>query len=323
MLTRRTLLKSFSAAALVAAVPTLRAQTRSAPTAPDGADAADPLAPDLLKNSLGIRRITPNLAMLLGAGGNIAVLDGPDGALIVDSGTPDNAANTTAALRTITRNPANLLINTHHHFDHAGGNPAVHALGYRIIAHKNAYDLLSRKHEIKFFNMAFEPTPESARPAVTFEQSLTLHANGDTITLTHIPLAHTNNDIIVHFEKAGVLHTGDLFSNGVFPFIDFEVGGSLEGMIAAEEKLLTLVDNSTRIIPGHGPLGSRTDLQAALDMLKRARDLIKPLVDAGKSADETVAAKPLVPLGGKYGHGFLNDDTFVKLVHATYTHKMK
>jgi glyoxylase-like metal-dependent hydrolase (beta-lactamase superfamily II) len=324
MLTRRAVLHSFAAAAVAATVfpRAARAQT-PAPTDIPGADTQDPLAAGLLRAKMGVRRLADNLFVLLGAGGNIALLDGPDGVVLVDAGLPDRAADVTTAVKAVAKSPGHLLINTHHHFDHAGGNAAVHALGCTIVAHKNARALLSKKTTIEFLKMDFDPAPEAARPAVTFDDALTLYANGETLALSHLPPAHTDNDVVIRFEKAGVLHTGDLFSNGAFPFIDASVGGSIDGMIAAEEKLLASVDDKMKIIPGHGPVGTKADLQAAIDMLKTARDKVKPLVDAGKSSDETVAAKPLAPLGGKFGKGFLTDDQFVALLHFNYTHARK
>lgn len=329
ILTRRTLLQSLSAAGLAALLPGARGQT-SAPALPFtertfNADPNDPLTPTLSKVHVGIRKLADNLYTLLGDGGSVSVFDGPDGAIVIDSGLPDRAKDVATALAAVAKYPPGTLINTHWHFDHTGGNAALRAAGYRILAHTNTRKHLSEKVTVEFLNMTAEPSPEPARPATTFDDRLTLHVNGDTLHLVHVPPAHTDSDIYVLFENAGVLQTGDIFFNGYYPFIDYSTGGSLDGMIGAEEKLVAALKDfkigNLKIVPGHGPVGTPADLQASLDMLKKTRDVLKPLIDAKKSLEEITAAKPLAVFNGKFSQGFLDDDTFVKLVYMCYTHK--
>ena len=320
-LDRRTLLKSVGSAAALAFASSLvprsaRAQTNFLDRI-IGGDEADPLTPALTKLRVGIRKVSDNLYVLLGAGGNIGLFDGPDGAVVIDSGTPDRAKDVAAAVKLVAKNPANTLINTHYHFDHTGGNEAVHALGCHTLAQEKTRKHLSEKTTIAFIQKSFDPSPAAALPTTTFADHLTFYANGETLHIVHVARAHTDSDAYILFEKANVLQTGDLFFNGMYPFVDTSNGGSFDGMIAAEERLLGLVDDQTKIIPGHGAVGTKADLQMELDMLKTVRDTMKPLI-AGKTMDEVVAAKPLAALDAKFGKGFLDTDTFTKLVYTCY-----
>jgi glyoxylase-like metal-dependent hydrolase (beta-lactamase superfamily II) len=321
-LDRRTMLKTLAAAATAALAARYATRFARADEPIPGADEKDPLAPQLASVKIGVRKLADNLCVLFGAGGNIGLLDGKDGLIVIDSGVPERAKDVAAAIGIVSKSPANLLINTHYHYDHVGGNEAVHARGFKIAAHANVRKRLAEGGTIDFFQRKEDPKPEAALPVVTFDDSMTVHANGETLTLTHQAPAHTDGDVFIRFEKAGVLHTGDLFFNGIYPFIDYSARGSLDGMIAAEEKLLTIVDDKTKIIPGHGPIAGKADLQREVDMLKKVRDQIKPLVDAKKTLEQVVAAKPLSVLEGKFSKGFLDDDTFTKLVYFCYTKSM-
>jgi glyoxylase-like metal-dependent hydrolase (beta-lactamase superfamily II) len=321
-LNRRTLLKSLGSAAALALTTSLLPRTAGAQAnfldRINGGDDTDPLTPALTKIHVGIRKVSDNLYVLLGAGGNIGLFDGPDGAIVIDSGTPDRAKDVAAAVKIVAKNPPNILINTHFHFDHTGGNEAVHALGCRIIAQEKNRKHLAEGTSIDFIHMKFPPSPEAALPILTFPDHLTLYANNDTLHLVHVARAHTDSDAYILFEKANVLQTGDLFFNGMYPFLDTSNGGSFDGMIAAAERLLKITDDQTKIIPGHGPVGTKADLQTALDMMNAARDTLKPLIASGKTMDDIVAAKPLASFDAKFGKGFLDTDTFTKLLYTCY-----
>ena len=282
-------------------------------------DANDPSAVDLAKVRVGIRKVAENLYVLLGAGGNIGLFDGPDGAVVIDSGYPDRAKDVAAAVKIVAKNPANLLINTHYHFDHTGANELLHDGGLRIVAQEKVRQRLSQKITNDFLQMTFEPKPEGARPAITFKDDMAFYVNGDTLRIGYIGVnAHTDGDTYVRFEKANVLQTGDLFFTGFYPFIDYAVGGSLDGMITAEQKLLGMVDDKTRIIPGHGAVSNKAGLQEELDMLRRVRDIMQPQCASGKTMDEVLAVKPLSILPEKFGKGFLDTETFTKLIYVGY-----
>jgi glyoxylase-like metal-dependent hydrolase (beta-lactamase superfamily II) len=163
----------------------------------------------------------------------------------------------------------------------------------------------------------FDPSPAQALPQQTFTSSYKLQANGETLALQHVAAAHTDSDIYVHFQRANVISMGDLFFNGMYPYIDPGTGGKITGMIAAADKILSLADNSTRIVAGHGPLGNKGDLTKSRDMLITTRDRVQKLKSAGKSAQEAVAEKPFADLDAVWGKGIINSDQFIQIVYLT------
>ena len=161
----------------------------------------------------------------------------------------------------------------------------------------------------------FDPSPAEALPQQTFAASYKLQANGETLALQHFVPAHTDTDIYVHFQKANVIQMGDVFFNGMYPYIDPGTGGTITGNIAAADKILSLADNDTKIVPGHGPLGNKADLTKFRDLLVTARDRVQKLKSAGKSAQEAVAEKPFADLDPVWGKGIINADQFVQVVY--------
>src|SRR5262249_19292988 len=184
------------------------------------------------------------------------------------------------------------VLNTHWHGDHSGGNENLGGEGSLIVAHENVRRRMSSEQVNSFFQRTTPPSPEKALPVVTYTDSVTPHLNRYEIRCTHRPPAHTDGDSVVHLVKANVLHAGDLFFNGLYPFIDVESGGSFDGMVGAADRMLAMADDDTQIIPGHGPMGKKADLKAFRDMLAGVRDKMKPLVAAGKTLAEVQAAKP-------------------------------
>jgi len=175
---------------------------------------------------------------------------------------------------------------------------------------------LKVEKSIKLFNMHKPPSPKEALPVVTFQSEMNLHLNGDDIHLVHVANAHTDGDAIVHFTKANVIHAGDTFFNGFYPFIDVDSGGGIAGMIAACDTVITIANDQTKIMPGHGPLASKADLVAFRDMLVVAEKNIQALITAGKSEAEVIAAKPLAELDKEWGDGFIPTDVWVKIVYS-------
>lgn len=272
--------------------------------------------PDVEKMDLVTEKVAEGLYMLKGAGGNIGVSVGEDAVFLVDDQYAPVTPRVKAAVAALTDKPVKFVLNTHWHGDHTGGNENLGSGGTLIVAHDNVRKRMSTEQFVAFFNEKVPPAPKVALPVVTFNDAATFHLNGEEIHAFHVAPAHTDGDAAVHFRKANVVHTGDLFFNGMYPFIDVDSGGSVAGMIAAADKLMTLVKEDTKIIPGHGPLGTRADYKAFRDMLAAVRGRVKPLVDAGRSLEQVVAAKPTAAHDAQWGGGFLKPEQFVGLVYA-------
>ncbi len=252
-----------------------------------------------------ISAVADGIHVIMGRGGNIGVSVGEDGVFMID----DQFAPATQAIldqiKTVTDQPVRFLVNTHFHRDHTGGNENLGKAGVLIFAHDNVRTRL----------LAGD-APKAALPVVTFNDATTFHMNGQTVLVFHTANAHTDGDAMIHFQEADVIHMGDTFFNGFYPFIDSRSGGSVEGMFATIDTVLALADDDTVIIPGHGPVGTRADLIVYRDMLIKARDGIMPLIADGKSLEDIVAAKPLADLDGDWGGGFLNPERFLRVMHA-------
>ena len=264
-------------------------------------------------------KLRDGLHLISGPGGNIAVSVGVDGVLLVDSGVPGRTDAIKAAVAGLTPKPVKTLVNTHWHFDHAGGNESFGKSGVAIVAHDNTRARLSAEQAVAIAGSVtkFPPAPEAARPGVTFADALTLHHNGDEVRVRHVPPAHTDTDCWVLFRRANVLHLGDLYFAGTYPFIDSSTGGTLDGMVGAVDAALKVTDADTKVVPGHGPVGGAADLRRYLELLTDVRELFRPLVAAGKSLQEVVAAKPTRKLDPVYGGGFLTGDLFAEVVYRS------
>jgi glyoxylase-like metal-dependent hydrolase (beta-lactamase superfamily II) len=263
------------------------------------------------------QKLGDTLTLLSGPGGNVVALNGADGKVIVDTFVLPAWAKLKETLDSLSAAPLKFVINTHWHFDHTDNNAALHATGATVLAHENTKKRMSEAHDLQPLGLHFSPSPADALPQQTFRKSYKLQANDESLTVAHIPPAHTDTDVYVHYEKANVLHVGDVFFNGMYPFIDGSTGGSINGMIAGCSHLLALADKNSRIVPGHGPLGNKADLAKFRDMLSTARDRVKKLKSAGKSAQEAVAAKPFADLEPDWGKGLFNGDVFVQIVYLT------
>jgi len=259
--------------------------------------------------------LTDSLTLLSGPGGNVVVLNGADGKLIGDTFVQPAWPGLKSALDTIGKAPLKTAVDTHWHFDHSDNNANVRAAGATLVAHVNTKKRMSETHTLAVLNLTFPPSPANALPQQTFQQSHKITMNGETVSLVHVPPAHTDSDIYLHFEKANVIQTGDIFFNGMFPYIDDGTGGSVSGMIAGATKLLAVADNNTKIVPGHGPLGNKADLMKFRDMLTTVRDRLQKMKSASKTMDEAVAAKPLDDLDPVWGKGLFNSDTFIQIAY--------
>jgi cyclase len=263
---------------------------------------------------IATRQLTDTLVLLSGPGGNVAVLRGTDGLVVVDTFVQPAWPALRKVLDGIGGSPR-AAINTHWHYDHADNNAGLRAAGAAVLAHTNTAKRLSERHEI--LGMRIDPAPEAGRPTQTFTSSHRLEANGENIELGAFAPAHTDTDIYVRFPTANVLHLGDTYFNGGYPFIDTVTGGRIGGMITAADRAISLADSSTRIIPGHGPLGDLKTLTTYRDMLVLVRDRVQQLKTAGRTLEEVLAAKPTTDLDPTWGKGFLTPDMFVTLVYNT------
>ena len=260
--------------------------------------------------------VSDGIYMLMGEGGNIGVSIGEDGTFAIDDQYEQMSAKITAAIKALSGESPKFLFNTHWHGDHAGGNEHFGKQGAIIVAHENVRESLKVEKSIKLFNMHKPPSPKEALPVVTFQREMSLHLNGDDIRMVHVANAHTDGDAIVHFTQANVIHAGDTFFNGFYPFIDVDSGGGIAGMIVACDTVLALANDKTKIMPGHGPLASKADLVAFRDMLVVAEKNIQALIAAGKSEADVIAAKPLAELDKEWGDGFIPTDMWVKIVYS-------
>ncbi len=261
-------------------------------------------------------RLTDRLAMLSGAGGNVIVFHGPDGKIVVDGFVKPAWPKLKAALDAIDGgSPTKSIIDTHWHFDHADNNGNFRLAGAGVIAHENTKTRLMQPHDL--LGMHFDPVRSGELPTQTFASGLTLNYNGEQVRLTHVAPAHTDTDIFVFFPKANVLHMGDVFFNGRYPFIDASTGGHIDGMIAGVRAAGEFVTAQTKIVPGHGPLGTRASLDDYVHMLARIRDNVKALKAAGKSLADVQAAKPSSEFDPAWGTGGMGPDDFVALVYNT------
>jgi len=263
-------------------------------------------------------KITDQVYMLEGSGGNIALFDGPDGLLMVDDQFAPLSEKIKAAAKEISDQPITYLVNTHWHGDHTGGNENFGNEGALIIAHENVRLRKSTDQFNKAFNRTTPASPEIAWPKITFSEDMKLHFNGDDLLLLHVHNAHTDGDSFVYWPKNNVLHMGDCFFNERFPYIDLGSGGSVDGLIKAVEGALMIVDHKTVIIPGHGALANRMSLIKYYTMLKTMKSRVTEAIADGKTIDEIKVAG-LDKGYETYGSGFINSERILDIMWTDFT----
>ena len=278
------------------------------------------LAQDFSQVQIQTVHISNGVYMLIGAGGNIGVSVGDDGIFMIDDQYAPLSEKILSAVADIDDGEIKFLVNTHYHGDHTGGNEAMGEQGALIIAHENVRERMSTDQFRAIFNQTIPASSDASLPVVTFTDELTFHWNADTIRVIHVAPAHTDGDSILHFEEANIIHIGDNFFNGYYPFIDVGCVGYINRIISAGYQALSLADKDTRIIPGHGSLSDAKGLGVWLDMLKVARANMQNLIDQGLSEDQAIAAGATSEFDEIYGGGFMNPENFNRLLYQSLSH---
>ena len=252
--------------------------------------------------------------MLQGRGGNLAVMAGPDGILLVDDQYAPLTDKIVAAIREIDPGEIRFLVNTHWHFDHVGGNEALGGMGAVIVSHDNVRQRLSTDQYMPLIDRNIPALPAKALPVVTFNEQVTFHFNGEAVVAYHAANAHTDGDAIIHFPASNVIHMGDIYFNGTYPFIDRDSGGSVQGIIAAVQSALGLCHSETKVIPGHGPLANCADLESYGQFLADSADRVRALMEQGMTLEQVIDARPNAEFDERLGAGFIKPDQFVRFI---------
>ena len=260
---------------------------------------------DMKNPTISTERITDNVHVLFGNGGNILVSTGDDGVLLVDDQMPEAKNVILRAIRKLGGRSVDYIINTHWHFDHAEGNNVFGPSGAQIIAQENSRYMMLNPQPINLSFIVYpqQPYPLEAVPEITYKNSMNLHLNGDQIELYHFGHAHTTGDSAVYLRDSNVLHMGDVFNMTGPPFIDADNGGSIDGIIHFCEEILKVVNDETIVVPGHGPISTTGDIQTYIDMLIVVRDRIRSLIEEGKTLEEILASDPSKEWREKFGEG--------------------
>lgn len=295
---------------------TIEEQTKGITVAPGDEGVVPTMVRAAAEAEIEVHRLRRNVSVLEGSGGNIAVLTGKDGKLLIDAGFAVSRARIAAALDQLSADPMAQLINSHWHVDHTDGNAWLNSSGATITAHENTKKHLSTSTRVEDWDYTFPIAPPEALPTTVFKDAHRIRHNDTSIALEYYGPAHTDCDISVLFEEADVIHVADTWWNGFYPFIDYSTGGNIDGMIRATERNLSVVTDKTVIIPGHGPIANKAALTEYRDMLVAIRNNVAKLKKQGRSLQETIAAKPTAAFDAKWGQFLMTPALFTKLVYA-------
>ncbi len=273
---------------------------------------------DFSKVEISIEQVTENIYVLFGSGGNIGILAGEDGVIMIDDQYAPLSEKIEVAIQTISDHPVKYLLNTHWHGDHTGGNENFANKGATIIAHENVRERLSKDQNIKAFNRTVKAAPKVAWPVLTFSDKMSLHINGEDLLAIHVHNAHTDGDALMYFPNSNVIHMGDTYFNGRFPYIDLSSGGSVDGLVEAVNKALFLIDDGTKVIPGHGKLSNKKELTAYRDTIIKISTKVKEAVAAGKTIEEIKAANYTEGYE-EWGSGFISSERFIDILYTDYS----
>jgi glyoxylase-like metal-dependent hydrolase (beta-lactamase superfamily II) len=274
---------------------------------------------DFSKVEIKATKISGNVYMLEGSGGNIGVSVGPDGILIVDDQFAPLADKIRAALKTLGEGKLKFILNTHWHGDHTGGNAQL-GKDAPIIAHDNVRKRLSTEQRSEFFKQTTPASPKEALPVITFDQSLSIHFNGEEIRVIHFPHGHTDGDSVIFFTKSNVVHLGDDFFSGRFPFVDLESGGRVQGLTKNIEEIIPKIPAGAKLIPGHGAISGVEDLKAYLRMLVETTAFVQKQMAAKKSLDQ-IKKEGLPAEWKSWGEGFIKTDLWIEIVYRSLSQK--
>lgn len=259
--------------------------------------------------------VRKNIFAMIAEGGNLAVFIGEDGTFLIDDQFAPLTEKILEEIKKVGGETPKFLVNTHWHFDHTGGNENLGKAGTLIVAHDNVRKRLSVDNTITAFNKDVSASPKPALPVITFSADTSFHINDETVRALHLHNAHTDGDSIVHFKKANVIHAGDIWFNGFYPFIDVEHGGSVAGVIAAATTIINMADTHTVIIPGHGPVGGKKELIEYRDMLITVLASLRSYKKQGKTLEEVIEEKPTEALDTQWGGGFLKPNQWIKIIY--------
>ena len=270
-----------------------------------------------------VAQVADGVHVLYGSGGNIGVSIGPDGVILIDDQYAPAMPQVLEALATLNPDPPRFVLNTHWHGDHTGGNENLAAKGSVVVAHDNVRQRMSTEQFSEFSQRKTPPSPAGALPIVTFSDNLSLHLNGDELRSVYVTHAHTDGDVFIHFRKANVIHTGDLMFAGMYPFVDLDSGGSVEGVIAGVDKMLALADERTRIIPGHGRLTDRAGLVSYRKLLADTSAQMREHVKSGKSLEQLLVEKPFAEFDATYAWDFITAERYIRILYRDVTGALK
>jgi cyclase len=266
------------------------------------------------------QRLRPGLHVLMSArNGNIGVWNGADGIVVIDDSLAPLAPRVVEAIGRIAEGPIRFVINTHWHPDHTGGNELLGKSGGVVVAHENVRTRLSEEQFIELVNLRVPPAPAGALPVVTFDDSVTFYLNGDRLDVVHVSDAHTDGDAVLWWQAANVVHTGDVYVNGSYPFIDLDSGGSLAGLVAAIEAVLARINDATVVIPGHGPVSNRRELSDYRDMIVTVGRRVREGVESGRNLEEVLASRPTAEFDARYGQGFMTPTRLIGNLYRDLT----